>query len=482
MAATAAAVRKQTDMISWPLAVIFTVGVGALAASPAAGTVILGGCVAAALIGPAQALQALAVATLIAYGNPHIIKPPPMGGVLLRFVLIAAALRVAPTLRGSDLRLLWPVWLLSLVAILTSILTSPAVDISIMKAVEFFLGVTTVLVAYNHVRRSQLERLQRSLVTLGVTVVGLSALTLFVPSIGLGKDGGIQGLLDQPQALGIFMAPFAAWALTGTLLMRRRSTRLELWVALALVALIIMSKARTAGFGAALGVFVVMAGRALGKRRLGQATLARPILITVLACGALLAIGAATGDVSKVVTGYLYKYNPGQKQNLQEAFYKSRGGGALSQWYDFLDKPLLGNGFGVYPDGHFPVGVQKLDGIPISAPVEKGFLPTAILQEGGILGGITLTLLIASLCRRTWRNVDLRWRAMFIACLGINIGECVLMSPGGIGMFDWLLLGLAMFSYRGAITPPVRAPEVAPEPGELADEAIPPHLQRLLRV
>ena len=37
---------------------------------------------------------------------------------------------------------------------------------------------------------------------------------------------------------------------------------------------------------------------------------------------------------------------------------------------------------------------------------------------------------------------------MFVACLAINAGECVFLSPGGIGMFDWLLLSLAMFSYR----------------------------------
>ena len=156
---------------------------------------------------------------------------------------------------------------------------------------------------------------------------------------------------------------------------------------------------------------------------------------------------------SKVLTAYAYKGTLGQAHDLDQAFYESRGGGALLQWDDFLDKPLTGNGFGVYPDGHFPAGVTLFDGIPISAPVEKGFLPTAILEEGGALGGALLALLIACLCRRAWRNTDLRWRAMFIACLGINIGECVFMSPGGIGIFDWVLLSLAMFSYRTGPVP-----------------------------
>jgi hypothetical protein len=112
----------------------------------------------------------------------------------------------------------------------------------------------------------------------------------------------------------------------------------------------------------------------------------------------------------------------------------------------------------VYPNGEFGSGVTYFYGIPISAPVEKGFLPTAILQEGGVLGGGLLTLIIALLSRRAWRNTDLRWRAMFVACLAINAGECVFMSPGGIGMFDWLLLGLAMFSYRTNAAPVTLAP------------------------
>lgn len=453
MAAARLSMRRPSEIVSWRLAVVFTIGVAALAASPAVGVAVLGCCIAAALIGPVQAIQALMVATLVAYGNPHIIKPSPAEGVLLRLVLLTAIVRLVPTMRSSDLRLVWPVWLFSLAEAFSSFYDSPAVFISLMKVAELFCGVTAVLIAYNHVKPSRLASLHRWLITLGLTVIGLSGLTLVRPGIALGGDGGLQGLLNQPQALGIFMAPFGAWALTGVLLMKRRSTRLELWIGLLICALIILSKARTAGFGAGVGVMVVMMSRMLGGRRRGQATLGRPILVTILACGVLAVLAVTTGQVSKIVTDFAYKGSTGKAQSLDQAFYASRGGGAISEWDDFLQKPLLGNGFGVYPDGEFPAGVTYFDGIPISAPIEKGFLPTAILQEGGALGAGLLTLVIALLSRRAWRNTDLRWRAMFVACLAINAGECVFMSPGGIGMFDWLLLSLAMFSYRTNPTP-----------------------------
>ena len=473
MTAASLSLRRPSELVSWPLAVVFTIGVAALAASPVVGAVVLGGCAAAALIGPVQAVQALMVATLVAYGNPLIIKPAPAEGVLLRLVLLAAIVRLVPTLRGSDLRLVWPVWLFSLAEAFSSFQESPAVLISLMKIAELFCGVTAVLVAYNHVKPPQLASLHRWLITLGLTVIGLSGLTLLRPAIALGGDGGLQGLLGQPQALGIFMAPFAAWAITGVLLMRRRSTRLELWIGLLVGALIVLSKARTAGFGAGVGVMVVVMSRVIGRRRPGQAKLGKAIVIAGLACGVLAVLGATTGQVSKIVTDYAYKGSLGKAQSLNQAFYASRGGGAIGEWDDFLRKPLLGNGFGVYPNGEFPSGVVYFHGIPISAPIEKGFLPTAILQEGGALGGGLLTLVIALLSRRAWRNTDLRWRAMFVACLAINAGECVLMSPGGIGMLDWLLLGLAMFSYRTNPAHVTRAslPQDAAEP--LAASAAP---------
>lgn len=472
MAAASLAMRRPSGLVSWRLAVAFTIGVAALAASPAVGAIVLGGCIAAALIGPVQAVQALTVATLVAYGNPLIIKPAPLEGVLLRLVLIAAIARLVPTIRGSDLRLVWPVWVFSIAEAFSSIQNSQAVLISLMKVAELFCSVTAVLIAYNHVRPSQLAGLHRWLVTLGLTVIGLSGLTLLRPGIGLGGDGGLQGLLGQPQALGIFMAPFAAWAITGVLLMRRRSTRFELWIALLIGALIILSKARTAGFGAAAGVLLVMMSRAVGRRRWGQARIGRPILLTGLACGALAVLAVTTGEVTKIVTDYAYKGALGRAQNLDQAFYASRGGGALAEWDYFLQKPLLGNGFGVYPDGQFPSGVTYFDGVPISAPVEKGFLPTAILEEGGVLGAGLLTLIIALLWRRAWRNTDLRWRAMFVACLAINAGECVFMSPGGIGMFDWLLLSLAMFSYRTNPAPVTLEPQAQER---LPETAAPSH-------
>jgi hypothetical protein len=464
-------------MISWPLAALVAVAVLLLAVSPLTSLVVLGACVAAALIGPVYALQALAIATLINYASPQIIKLTPLAGALDRAVLLAALVRVLPLVRGADLRLIWPILLFGLLSALTSVATSPALEISIMKVITFTLVSSAVLIACGRIRAGRVLRVQTWFLTLGFSVIALSGLTLAKPGLGIGLDGGLQGLLNQPQALGIFIAPFAAWSLTGVLLMRRQASRLEVWMAIGTVILIILTRARTGAFAAGFAVALVMLARALGRRHAQQARLGRPMLIAGLVGAAILAVALTTGGVTKFVSAFAYKN--AQQRNLGGAFYESRGGGVLAEWQHFRNSPWLGNGFGVYPDGKFPAGVVTLWGIPISAPIEKGFLPTAILEEAGLVGAAALALLIAWLARRAWRTHELRWRAMFIACLAVNVGECIFLSPGGIGLLSWLLMGLSLSAYRAGAALSHAAPAAAQprklplEPGRLDGMSLP---------
>jgi hypothetical protein len=41
------------------------------------------------------------------------------------------------------------------------------------------------------------------------------------------------------------------------------------------------------------------------------------------------------------------------------------------------------------------------------------------------------------------RNRDPLRIAVFVAALGVNVGEAVILSPGGIGLHIWILLALA---------------------------------------
>lgn len=124
----------------------------------------------------------------------------------------------------------------------------------------------------------------------------------------------------------------------------------------------------------------------------------------------------------------------------------------VSQWQNFVEHPLTGTGFGVNPAGDFVEAPVTFLGIPISAPVEKGFLPTAVLEEVGIPGALAFLALLGALVRQAYRAGDSVWLAVLLTCLFVNLGEAVFFSMGGLGLLFWIWIGLA-----------VRA--VAPSPG-----------------
>ena len=165
----------------------------------------------------------------------------------------------------------------------------------------------------------------------------------------------------------------------------------------------------------------------------------------------LLLFVIARGDVVGKAEGFLLKRSG--ESDLSAAFHQSRGAGIASQWRNFVERPLTGHGFGVYAASTAPMYVVEFYGIPISAPVEKGFLPTAVLEETGLVGGLMFLLVLAQLARLAWRSRDARWFGLFAACVATNVGEASMLAPGGPGLLLWCFIALAVNSHRLVAAP-----------------------------
>jgi hypothetical protein len=439
------------------LAAAFALAAVCLTLSPVVVTGALVACALWCLIGPRQAVQGMTLSVLVGYANPALVTFSSLSGALMRVVLLAAALRVLPLFKLKDLKLLWPVWGFSLVAAITSAAASPAVAISLMKVITFAVAVTTVIIAFQRVRTDALPGLERWFWTLCAVAIVLSAALLLDPHAAFFRNGrGLQGVLNHPQALGTFLAPLAAFLIVSLVLIRSRFQPLHLALTGVTAAVMFMTQARTAAVAAILAIFICGIRWLWARKHSRHAAWSRVALVTALACVAITIAGAVTGELASAVEKFVFKRG---EQNVEAAFLASRGGGMLSQWRHFIDKPLTGNGFGVYPDGRFPSGVVEIAGIPISAPVEKGFVPTAVLEETGVFGGLMFIVMLVTLGRSIWRNPDLRWLALFLACLFVNVGEAVLLAPGGIGLLIWLFIGrsLAMSQPQRRLRPSMSA-------------------------
>jgi len=441
-------------MISLPWAAVLLTGLGLAHLQPMAITAMLAAMLVWMLRGPEGCIQAMTLATVFSYLNPAIGVLPSEAGILSRLILVVAALRILPMLRAREMTLLWPVWTFSLVAGVLSTAASSSVPISVMKAVTFAMAASTVITAYDSLAPRQIANLQRWYATLALVFVLASLATLTSPSIAFYTNGtGLQGILNNSQALAVALAPLAAWQLAGVLFVRGNLPAVGIAAVALIYAALYLSESRTGMAASVIGVLSAAITWLFWSGRIALLA-GRGRVAALFAVVALALVGAlATGHFQDTLLKFAFKR--AESRELSGAFLESRGGGVVTQWRNFVAQPWTGHGFGVYAEGQPSSSLVEVMGIPISAPIEKGFVFTAVLEETGVFGGFFFFSMLFVLGRAAWKNRDLRWIALFTTCIAVNIGECIFLSPGGIGLLDWLLVGLAIASPRAA------APEAA---------------------
>ena len=109
---------------------------------------------------------------------------------------------------------------------------------------------------------------------------------------------------------------------------------------------------------------------------------------------------------------------------------------------NFRKYPFTGVGFGMSSDtGVKNVVKDPYSGLPISAPVELGFFPTATLSQIGLIGSLLLLVFLVILFGPILKNTSIPVIALFWCAFLVNIGEMIFYSTGGIGLQMWLIFG-----------------------------------------
>jgi len=198
-----------------------------------------------------------------------------------------------------------------------------------------------------------------------------------------------------------------------------------------------------------LGLAATMVfGFCSSRREIMQLASAKTLLKVGASTVFIIILVATSSVFSKRVEGFWLKGDEGKNVEIGQAFYNSRGAGMAWQWKRFLDQPLTGHGFGV-DVGHFDArNTVKLMGIPIASPTEKGFMPVAVLEEIGLVGMAVLIPFLVLLIMGALGQRDIGLIAMCLSCLLINMGEAVFFSPGYLGGYLWLLIGLSTAAGR----------------------------------
>lgn len=414
---------------------------------PRLGFVVYLGLCGWALLGPVQAIHALTLAWLGCTLNLDLFTLDGMAVALkMKWLILLSA---AGTVGWHLARRPQPVPAMALfifvftgVSALTSMVTSFEPITSILKLAAFFVGATTVVLAF-HLAKRDAARLEHWFMSLALAIVVASVPLLFA-EVGykwiFRGPTLFKGILIQPQEFAVFVAPLVAW-LTGSLLTGGRYSRLAWALAPVLWLLLIVSGSRT-GFGGAVGAIAVALLVALGfsarwRQDVGRIA-ARPQVVIVL----LLLCGGALFNFDRLAAeaeSFLHK----RGESLVGEYELSRAMLVVPALDNFAQTPLIGHGFGVRSKQERYWVLSDVGGIPLSAPTEKGILYVAILEEVGLLGMILFLFLIVSVFRPIVMHSTFQYGCAGLAILLVNLGEANFFSFGGMGLYEWLIIAFA---------------------------------------
>jgi hypothetical protein len=387
-----------------------------------------------------NAIKSLALAAVIKYLNPAIYAFPAELGVLGWAVFATATTRLFFTSLNKISNSI-PLLLFSLSTAILSVFISKHLAISLLKLVGFTLGAASIIQGASSLNIEQHIRIKKWLFNLIIAVVILSMPTLLYQNIAYNRNGvGFQGILNHPQTFGPILVPLAMWFLTAFFFKKNEKVFFNLAISILLISLMMISQARTSIATVLLSLTTLFFIQLFTKGNIKNYSFSKSIKTIVASFFGLGLAVVSVPAIQNSIYNFIFKRS---SSNIDQAL-SSRAGGISSQWKYFLDSPLAGNGFGVYAWGGVPEGVTFFMGIPISAPVEKGFLPTAILEEVGIIGTFFFIYFLYRLFKLASSSNDLRLIGIFLSSVYINIGEMVFFSVGGLGIFYWTLIGLAI--------------------------------------
>jgi hypothetical protein len=283
------------------------------------------------------------------------------------------------------------------------------------------------------------------------TAVFIASVPLLGMSAGRSRNGvSFNGILYHPQVLGVTLLMTGAAAFVAAIRAPRISRVLVL-AGLAQWAMIPLTRSRTPLMALALGATVYLCEAFVNR---GRDIKVRYLLTPagVLAIYGLILAAVLTPGIREGLVSYLEKDKSKvfDSDNPELSLSESSRGKQVYNTLELAEEhPLFGAGFGVNEDSESNLAANgaQLGGIPLSAPVEQGFLPLASVAQLGIVGSLFVlpfVISIYSLARR--ESVDTV--ALFAAVLGVNFGEMIFYSNGGSGLLMWILLML--FAVSGA--------------------------------
>lgn len=414
----------------------------------------------AGLTSVGYAVSGLSVLAFLVNYNFGLTFPPPFFG-LLKWVLFGALcgrILLAAIGRGVFFNPITYALLAFSATAIPGVLMTELKLVSAMKLCIFTFGALALLNAYRVLTQKDQKVVAVTLLSLVLLLLVLSAMVYPFPSIKYFRANEhsflmfgyyaqvsyYQGALQHSQQLG----PVCALIICGvsTLYMyTRRHAIVYLPIICSCFGFIFLTKSRTALVSAVVGLIVALLLNQLrgcigSLRRIAIPFMHSRLLATHVVgafMGGLLIVLTAFPYVSKFATRFLFKTGQSFSGGTLLDVVASRFERVMTSLQYFQTNPIFGTGFGVSINPRWVA--QNRDSL-FSAPVEKAFILTGVLEEVGILGFCFFSILCVVIVRSWFREGRHVMLAMFLTFLVVNFGEMAFFSFGGIGMLYWALV------------------------------------------
>lgn len=398
-----------------------------------------------AFFGPVHVILALTTTWLLNMLNPELIAYSAFGslGRQLVFITSAVSMLLVHLRKGDPFKSSLSIILtvaLGVILIAHSIAFSRVPDVSILKAGNWVIVMTTILYAWKSMTSAG-----RHKTISGIWLILVFVLIASIPLLGLPQGfavngTGFQGILNHPQPFGSTIAILTAVLIMG-LLSKKSAKSWEFVLAASCVIVVVLSETRTAGFALVLSLLIgpttmlLFSGRPILSTFPGLKNI-RVILIFLVALPVFVLLLPL---LKETVLDFVTKR--GDSTSLVRVYEVSRGGVFRLMLENILENPLTGIGFGIATNLNSMLVIRDpVFNLPISAAVEKGILPVAIVEELGIIVAVFVSIWLLYLLRLSFKGGPLTW-ATFVMLFLLNMGESTLFSPGGSGLIFILLLG-----------------------------------------
>ena len=413
---------------------------------------------------PLRAFFVVFMIYLLVAGNPLIITSKPFAlGLARYFSIVALAFKSYSYFFAHPKRefifnkvrgIFVPLTIFLLVAILTSFLSNWYIHISLLKASQFFIFVSSLLLfsqSIDYRIGNKIYILCLSMLTFIVlATLGqflMNPLSVYyIDEWAPGKfvnTGLFCGIIYHPQSFGLVCAFTVAHVLVKYFEIKSSFLKLASLLLIFLsIYFITLTQSRTALFAL---IFIISCAfiRTLFFLKsidiMVRKRSYRNAISTLFLAGISVIVGLIISGptIINFLEELFFKYSM-YRLSFTDLFY-SRIDFIQNSWEAFLKSPIYGEGFGVEKSVKF----IESAGI-FTAPSEKCFLPTAILHELGIIGAVAFIYFLISGTMWAIHRKHINFVFLLYGFILINFGEYIFFSIGGAGCLGWLILSSSL--------------------------------------